>query len=205
MKTFDLSQLGLQATHALLLAGIAPRPIALVSTQSSSGHNNLAPFSFFNAFGANPAMVAFSPSRRGKDGSLKDTYVNLMATRECVIQAVTFDMVHAVNETSKEFPPEVDEFKESGLTPLDSIQVKPKRVAESPFQMECRLHQMVHLGNGLGSGNLAICEVLLIHVSETVMTEGEVDPRKLDLVARNGGTFYTRSWGDALFSLARPR
>ena len=120
--------------HKLLLGGVAPRPIALVSTISPDGKNNLSPYSFFNAFGVNPPMIAFSPARRGKDASLKDTYNNLVATKECVVQSVTYSMVEQISLASTEYPADVDEFLKSGLTPVDSEIVKPKRVKESPFK-----------------------------------------------------------------------
>jgi flavin reductase (DIM6/NTAB) family NADH-FMN oxidoreductase RutF len=187
-----------------LLGGVGPRPIALVSTLSADGIPNLSPFSFFNAFGANPPTVAFAPSRRGRDASLKDTYHNLMATKECVVQCVTFDMVEQVNLASTEYPPDVDEFAKSGLTPVPSDIVKPARVAQSPFQMECQMIQMVHLGDGPSSGNLAICEVLKFHIAERLFENGIINPQKIDLVARMGGDFYCRAHGDAIFVVEKP-
>ena len=193
-----------QETLALLTSGVAPRPIALVSTISKKGVLNLAPFSFFNAFGSNPPVVVFSPARRGRNGTTKDTYNNLVETKECVVQVVTHKIVEKVNMTSAEFPPEVDEFKESGLTPIASEIVKPPRVKESPFQMECRLLNMLSIGTGKGSGNLAICEVLLFHIDEVLYENGKIHPNKIDLVGRNGGDFYTRAQGSALFELPKP-
>lgn len=204
MKTLDPKNLSPKETLSLLTGGVSPRPIALVATISKDGINNLAPFSFFNAFGSNPPMVAFSPARRIRDGTLKDTYTNLMATQECVVQVVTYEMVKRVNLASAEFAPHVDEFNESGLTPIDSTRVQPKRVKESPFQMECKLWKMVPLGDGPGAGNLAICEVLLFHVSEAMIKDTVFHPDLLDLVARNGGDFYTRAKGEALFELPKP-
>jgi flavin reductase (DIM6/NTAB) family NADH-FMN oxidoreductase RutF len=204
MKRINPSDLNPHEILALLIGGVSPRPIALVSTLSKDGIPNLAPFSFFNAFGSNPPTVAFSPARRGRDGTTKDTYENLMATKECVVQIVTFDMVNKVNISSKEFPPEVDEFIESGLTPIPSEIVKAARVKESPYQMECTLTQMVTLGDKPGSGNLAICEVKLFHVNEDLFENGIIQPDKLDSVARNGGNFYTRASGDAIFELEKP-
>jgi len=147
MFHYEPKDLTVREVHRLLLGGVAPRPIALVSTISVDGINNLSPFSFFNAFGANPPIVAFSPSRRGRDSSLKDTYNNLIATKECVIQSVTHSMVEQVNLASAEFPSDYDEFVKSGLTPLISELVKPKRVKESPFQMECKLLEMKSFGD----------------------------------------------------------
>lgn len=190
--------------HRLLIGGIAPRPIALVSTISEDGVNNLSPFSFFNAFGANPPIVAFSAARRGRDGSFKDTYNNLMANKECVIQSVSYDIVEQVSLSSTEYETGVDEFIKSGLTPLDSNIVKPKRVKESPFQMECKLVDMITLGNGNASGNLAICEVVYFHVDDDVFKNGIIHPELIDLVGRNSGDFYTRANGKALFEIEKP-
>ncbi len=190
--------------HQLLLGGVGPRPIALVSTLSADGKNNLSPFSFFNAFGVNPPMIAFSPARRGKDASLKDTYNNLIATKECVVQSVTFSMVEQISLASTEYPTEVDEFIKSGLTPIDSDVVKPKRVKESPFQMECKLIEMKSYGESGGSANMAICEVLKIHVAEDIFTNGIIDPQKIDLVGRMSGNFYCRANGEAIFEVEKP-
>ena len=203
MHHYEPKDLSVPEVHKLLLGGVAPRPIALVSTISKDGINNLSPFSFFNAFGANPPVVAFSPSRRGRDASLKDTYNNLMETGECVIQAVTHSIVEQVSLASAEYPPDIDEFVKSGLTPIDSDIVKPKRVKESPFQMECRLLEMKSFGEGGASANLAICEVLKFHVSEDLFTNGIIDPLKIDLVARMSGNFYTRA-GLGVFVVEKP-
>lgn len=205
MNSTDPKTLGPQATLDFLTRAIAPRPIALVSTISKSGHVNLAPFSFFNAFGSNPPVVAFSPSRRARDGSLKDTYQNLMETKECVIHIVTFSMVEKMNITSGEYAPDVNEFEKSGFTMLPSIKVAPPRVKESPVHMECTLLQMIHLGDQPGSGNLAICEVVWIHQSEVYCdAQGRLDPTKLDHVARNGADYYTRAIPSAMFELKKP-
>jgi flavin reductase (DIM6/NTAB) family NADH-FMN oxidoreductase RutF len=204
MYSVEPKELELRKRHGFLLGGIAPRPIAFVSTISKDGVNNLAPFSFFNAFGANPPTIAFSPARRGRDNTTKDTYQNLLDTGECVVHAVTFDIVEQMNLASSEFAADVDEFLKAGFTPLDSHLVKPKRVKESPFHMECKLIDMVEMGGGAGSGNFAICEVIKYHISEDIMTDGHIDPYKIDLVGRNGGNYYTRANGDALFEIAKP-
>jgi flavin reductase (DIM6/NTAB) family NADH-FMN oxidoreductase RutF len=204
MLHFDPKELEVRQVHQFLLGGVAPRPIALASTMSADGLPNLSPFSFFNAFGANPPVVAFSPSRRGRDASTKDTYNNLIATREVVIQAVTYDMVEQVNLASTEFPSDVDEFARSGLTPIPSDIVKPYRVEQSPFQMECRLHEMVSVGDGPASANIAVCEVLRFHIAEDILLDGIIEPESIDLVGRNGGNYYTRASGGAIFAVAKP-
>jgi flavin reductase (DIM6/NTAB) family NADH-FMN oxidoreductase RutF len=196
--------LSVQTIQSYLQGGIGPRPIALVSTVSTEGQMNLSPFSYFNVFGANPPVVAFSPSRRTRDNTVKDTYNNLLATKECVIQCVTHAMVQQVSLASTEYPPGVNEFVKSGLTPVESDLVRPPRVQESPFQMECILKQMVSLGDGPGAGNLAICEVAKFHIDERLLTDGVMDPQKADLVARMGADYYCRAHGEAVFVVRKP-
>jgi flavin reductase (DIM6/NTAB) family NADH-FMN oxidoreductase RutF len=191
-------------TNALLCGGVAPRPIALASTLSKDGIRNLSPFSFFNAFGSNPPMVAFAPNRRGRDGTVKHTYLNAVATGEFVLAAVSHAMLHQMNVASAEWPEGVDEFPKCGLTPVPASRVKPDLVGESPFQMECRLQQVVELGNGPGSGLMLIGEVLAFHVREDCFVEGILHPDALDLVGRNGGAFYTRASGAAVFPVPKP-
>ena len=205
MLHFEPKELTVPEVHRLLLGGVAPRPIALVSTLSADGILNLSPFSFFNAFGANPPIIAFSPARRGRDGSFKDTYSNLKATGECVVQAVTYNMVEQINLASAEFPPEVNEFDKSGLTPIKSDLVKPMRVKESPFQMECILRDLLSYGNAGASANIAICEVIKFHVDENILSNGIINPNKIELVARMGGDFYTKAYGESIFELHKPR
>lgn len=195
----------LKEVHNALLGGISPRPIAFVSTISEEGINNLAPFSFFNAFGANPPYVAFSPSNRGRDGSTKDTLNNIQKNKECVIQSVTYDMVEQVSLASTEFSPETDEFIKSGFTPINSDLVKPKRVKESPMQMECLVEHIIPLGGKNASGNLVVCRVVKIHVDEAVLKDGIIDPNLIDLVGRNSANYYTRASKDAVFQVVKPK
>ncbi|MGB5106313.1 MAG: flavin reductase family protein [Candidatus Zixiibacteriota bacterium] len=204
MLQIDPKNTPIPVVHQYLLGGVAPRPIALVSTLSADGVRNLTPFSFFSAFGANPPTIAFSPARRGRDGTLKDTYNNLLATKECSVQAVTHSMLHQINLASAECAPDVDEFVLSGLTPIASVVVKPARVKESPFQMECILKQMIPLGEGKASGNLAICEVVMMHIAEDILDGTIVNPARIDHVARNGGNWWSRVTGANAFKLAKP-
>ncbi|HWR81952.1 MAG TPA: flavin reductase family protein [Candidatus Deferrimicrobium sp.] len=196
--------LSVRQVQAYLLGGVGPRPIALVSTLSVDGVPNLAPFSFFNAFGANPPMIGFSPSRRVRDGSLKDTYNNLVATRQCVVQAVSYTMVQQVSLASTEYPADVDEFIKTGLTVVPSDIVKPPRVKQSPFQMECVLRQMISLGEAPGSGNLALCEVVKFHIAEDILKDGVIHPDLIDLVGRQSADFYARASGSAIFEVVKP-
>lgn len=204
MKNLLPKELSIPEVQRLLQGGIGPRPIALVSSISKNGINNLTPFSFFNVFGANPPVIAFSPSRRGKDGSLKDTHLNLVDTKECVVNAVTYSMVEQVSLASTEYESEVDEFIKSGLTPIDSDLVKPKRVKESPFQMECKLVEIRSFGEGGASANIAICEVVKFHVAEDLFVNGVIHPNRIDLVARMSADFYCRANGDAIFEVEKP-
>ncbi|WP_258103166.1 flavin reductase family protein [Marinoscillum sp. MHG1-6] len=202
--TINPDQADTKTVHQLLLSGVAPRPIALVSTVSKDGIPNLSPFSFFNAFGANPPYVAFSPANSGKDGSVKDTLNNLKEVPECVVQAVPYSIVEQINLASTLYPSDINEFEKSGLTPIDSEMVAPKRVWQSPFQMECKADRIISLGGDKGSGNLVICKVVLIHVREAIYQNGTIPPDRIDLVGRNGGSYYTRAIGNAMFELAKP-
>jgi len=203
MFHYEPKDLPVKEVHRLLIGGVGPRPIALVSTLSKDGIPNLTPFSFFNVFGANPPILAFSPSRRGRNGTLKDTYYNLVDTKECVVQAVTYPMVDQINLASAEYPPEINEFIKSGLTPIESDLVKPKRVKESPFQMECKLKEMKSFGTGGASANLAICEVVKFHIAEDIFKDGFIEPELIDLVGRMSKNYYCRASGASVFELEK--
>ncbi len=204
LRTVLASELSPIKANAWLVAGVAPRPIALASTVSEQGVRNLAPFSFFNAFGSNPPMVAFAPNRRGRDGTVKHTYLNATATGQFVIAAVSHAMVQQMNLASAEYGDGEDEFPKAGLTPLPARFVDAALVAESPFQMECRLHREVELGQGPGSGLMLIGEVMCFHVQEHLMKGDLPDPTAMNHVGRSGGAWYTRASGEALFELGKP-
>jgi flavin reductase (DIM6/NTAB) family NADH-FMN oxidoreductase RutF len=204
MITINPNEIKQSEVQKWLTGGVAPRPIALVSTISNDGIPNLSPFSFFNAFGSNPPVVAFSPARRGKDNTVKDTYNNLVENGECVVHAVTMDIVQQINLSSAEVEPDINEFYLSGFTQVKSQFVKPFRAAESPFAMECRVLQIVELGGKNGSGNLVICEVLLFHINENIITNNSIDPSKIKLTARNGGNWYTLADSNSMFELPKP-
>lgn len=205
MYSFEPKDLPQPKVHGFLLGGVSPRPIALVSTISIEGILNLAPFSFYNAFGSNPPIIAFSPARRGTDGSLKDTLLNIETTGECVVNAVNYQLTEQVNLTSTEYPSDTDEFLKSGLTPIDSDLVRPKRVAESPYHLECKLLDIKRYGHSGGSANIVICEVIKFHVSEQIIIDGKIDPYKLDSVGRGGGSFWTHVNSFSLFELDKPK
>jgi len=203
MKELFVKDLERQHVYKILTSVVAPRPIALVSTISKNGEHNLAPFSFFNAFGFSPPIVVFSPTRRGRDGTKKDTLRNLEEVPECVVHVVPRSIVEKVNLTSKEWPRGVNELEKVGLTALTSHLVKPVRVKESPVHMECKVQQIVPLGHQAGSGNLVICEVILFHIDEAIYKKG-MHPSNIDLVARNGLSYYTHASGEAIFELEKP-
>jgi flavin reductase (DIM6/NTAB) family NADH-FMN oxidoreductase RutF len=191
--------------HQLLLGSIAPRPICLASTMDPDGRPNLSPFSFFNVFGVNPTTLIFSPSRRGRDNTTKDTFENVKRIPEVVINVVTYEMVNQVSLASTEYPSGTDEFLKSGLNKLPSLKVRPFRVKESPVQMECKIRDLVPTGEGPGAGNLVICEILLMHVSEEILSQdGLVDQNKIRLVGRLGRDFYVRAFDEALFEVEKP-
>lgn len=191
--------------HAYLLGAIAPRPICFASTVDAEGQANLSPFSFFNVFGSNPPTLIFSPSRRVRDNTVKHTLENIYATREVVINVVSYAMVQQASLSSCEYPKEVSEFEKAGFTPLASDRVKPFRVKESPVQMECIVKQVVETGDQGGAGNLVICEPVLLHINEDILdVNGKIDPQKIDLVARMGGDYYCRASGNAVFEVAKP-
>lgn len=205
MRTIDPLQVKTAQLHSYLLGAVAPRPIAFASTIDSLGQSNLSPFSFFNVFSANPPIAIFSPARSGRTNTTKNTFDNVKEVKEVVINVVNYDLVQQASLASTEYPKGVDEFIKAGLTPIPSERVKPFRVKESPVQMECKVREVIELGNEGGAGNLIICEILLIHISESVLDEhGTIDPDKIDLVARMGGDWYCRASGKALFKVAKP-
>jgi len=192
--------------QALLQSLICPRPIAFASTVDAAGNVNLSPFSFFNMFSANPPVVVFSPSRRGRDGTTKHSLENIHEVPEAVISIVNYSIVEQMSLASVEYDKGVSEFVKTGLTPVASELVKPPRVAESPASMECKVTQVIPLGTGGGAGNLVICEVVMIHVCEEILAPDgkKADPYLLDAVARMGGDYYTRASGEALFIVPKP-
>ena len=204
-KTFDASETPQSTLHQLILGAISPRPIAFASTVDADGNANLAPFSFFNAFGVNPTTIIFSPARRGRDNTVKHTYENIKQVPEVVINAVTYSMVEQVSLASAEFEKGVNEFEKAGFTAIPSEKVRPFRVKESPVQWECKVRQIIETGEGGGAANLMICEVVMVHVNEDVLDpNGMIDPRKMDLVGRMGGNYYVRAHGDAMFEVEKP-
>ncbi|WP_299120559.1 flavin reductase family protein [uncultured Winogradskyella sp.] len=204
MVSFIPQDLSTGVLHSYLLGAVAPRPIAFASTIDVNGNPNLSPFSFFNVFSANPPVLIFSPARRVRDNTTKHTLENVEAIKEVVINVVNYDIVHQMSLTSTEYPEDVNEFEKAGLTMLASDIVKPFRVAESPVQFECKVNDIIHLGNEGGAGNLVICEVVKLHISEDVMTnDNTINQEALDLVARAGGSYYSRA-KKGFFEIPKP-
>ncbi len=198
----DVSATEVVKVYKLLVGVVAPRPIAWVTTIDGEGRVNLAPFSFFNAFGANPPVVVFSPTLR-RDGSRKDTLRNLEVVPEFVLNAAVEDLAVPMNLTAKELPPGQNEAEYAGLELRPSLRVRPPRVAASPVSLECKVHQILSIGDGPIAANLVIGEVLLLQIDDAVLDpSGQIDPRKLRTIARLGGDFYCRSTD--LFEMPRP-
>jgi len=190
--------------HQFILGTVAPRPIAFVSTIDEEGNKNLAPYSFFNAFSSNPPIVVFSSNRRGSDNTTKDTLHNVRVSGECVINAVNYAIVRQMAVASVDFPTGVSEFEKTGLTPIPSDLVKAFRVAESPAHMECKVKDIITLGEGGGAGHLIICEVVRMHIAHEVLTDRKrIDPDKMDLMGRMGRAYYVRCSGDAIHTIVQ--
>jgi len=204
MLSFEPHTLSPAHLQGYLQSAVAPRPIAFASTIDKNGKPNLSPFSFFNVFSANPPILVFSPARRVRNNTTKHTLENCEATKQVVINVVNYDIVQQMSLSSTEYPDGVNEFLKSGLTMLPSEIVKPYRVAESPVQFECKVNEIIALGNQGGAGNLIICEVVKIHINEKVLDEKNmIDQTKIDLVSRLGGNWYSRS-NQGLFEVEKP-
>jgi len=204
-KTITLSEIGAMEAQSYLQHAIAPRPICFASTIDLQGNVNLSPFSFFNLFSSNPPIVVFSPARRGRDNTTKHTLDNVLEVPEVVINICDYAMVQQVSLSSCEYPKGTDEFIKAGFTKVSSVMVTPPRVKESPIQLECKVLEIKPLGNMGGAGNLVIAAVLLMHINENVLAaDGKIDQRKLDLIARLGGNWYTRANASTIFEVEKP-
>jgi flavin reductase (DIM6/NTAB) family NADH-FMN oxidoreductase RutF len=191
--------------HAYLLGSVSPRPICFASTIDSDGNANLSPFSFFNVFGSNPVTLIFSPARRVRDNTIKHTLENCHQTKEVVISMVNYAMVQQMSLASCEYPKGTSEFEKAGFTPVKADKVKPFLVKESPVNMECIVKQIIETGQEGGAGNLIICEMVAMHINDEVLNEAQqIDPHKIDLVARMGGDYYCRASGNAIFTVPKP-
>jgi len=189
----------------LLTSAIAPRPIAMVSTVDKQGNVNLSPFSFFNVFSSNPAMVVFSPARSGRDNSLKDTYLNVKEVPECVVNVVNYEMVEQTSLSSSAYEKGVNEFVKAGFIEEPSDLIRPPRIACAPVQLECIVKQVIELGEQGGAGNLVLAEIKTMHIKEEILdTQGAIDANKLRLVGRMGKNLYVKAFGEALFTVDKP-
>jgi len=204
MLTIDPKNTSTKDLHQFLLGCIAPRPIAFASTIDENGNPNLAPYSFFNCFSSNPPILVFSSNRRVADNTTKDTLHNIRKTGEVVINVVNYNIVRQMAVASISFPSGVSEFEKSGLTPIPSDLVKPFRVKESPAHLECRLKDIITLGEHGGAGHLIICDVLRLHIDENVIDEkNRIDPHKIDLMGRMGRAYYVRASGAAIHTIVQ--
>jgi flavin reductase (DIM6/NTAB) family NADH-FMN oxidoreductase RutF len=201
----NLQELSISEKQNYLQHAIAPRPICFASTIDRNGNINLSPFSFFNIFSINPPIAVFSPSRRGRDGTSKHTYENVLQVPEVVINIVDYDMVQQTSLASCEFPKEVNEFHKAGFTQEKAVIVRPPMVKESKVKLECKVLEVKSLGESGGAGNLVICEVLLMHIDDGILNEkGMIDQTKLHHVARLGGDWYCKIDESNLFKVEKP-
>lgn len=204
MLTIDPKTVNPVQLQGYLQSAVGPRPIAFASTVDTDGNPNLSPFSFFNVFSSNPPILIFSPARRVRNNTIKHTLINCQNTREVVINVVDYAIVQQMSLSSTEYPDGVNEFLKSGLTMQASETVKPFRVLESPVQFECKINDIIALGTEGGAGNLIICEVMKMHISETILdSNGMIDQTKIDLVSRMGGNWYSRA-NMGLFEIPKP-
>ncbi len=194
MLHIDPNQITTPELHGYLLGAVSPRPICFASTVDREGNVNLAPYSFFNVFSANPPVMIFSPARRVRGNTTKHTLENVLETKEVVINIVSNSMVQQMSLASTEYAKGVNEFVKAGFTEVPSDKIKPPRVAESPVQFECKVKEVIALGEEGGAGNLIISEVVMMHINERILdSNGKIDPARIDTVARMGGNWYTRS------------
>ena len=206
MKSFEPKELKTSELHAFLLSAVAPRPISFASTIDKEGNVNLSPFSFFNVYSSKPPIMVFSSNRSGKTGDIKDTYKNIKEVPEVVINIVTYDMVQQTSLASVAYPRGVNEFIKAGFTMLPSENIAPPRVAESPVQFECKVNQVIELGQEGGAGNLFICEILKMHINENVLNDAgtKIDPLKMNQVGRCGDDYYIKLDKVSLFEVPKP-
>ena len=203
-KSIKTKDINLKDCYHLMISGISPRPIAFVSSQSKDGRDNLAPFSYFNAFGSNPPIIGFSPANSGRTGDKKDTLLNIIDTKEFAVSIVDYHMVEQVSLSSCEYDSDIDEFVKSGFEKKESNLIKPPSVENSPFIMECKLYNIIELGGKPGSGNLILGEIINFHVKESILDDGKINPMKLDAISRLGYNYYSRS-RDGLFEIFKPK
>ena len=205
IKTINIKNGKTSDLYKYLSSAITPRPIALVSSINANGAINLSPFSFFNVFSVDPPVLVFSPVRRVRDNSSKHTLDNVENVKECVIALVTEDMAQQVSLASCDYPDSVNEFKKAGFTEIESEFVKPPRIKESPINFECKINEIIKLGNQGGAGNLVLAEVIKMHINTSILDRDKnIDPFKLKLISRHGGGWYGKTTKDSLFEIPKP-
>jgi len=201
----DLKDLAAVEKQYYLQHFIAPRPICFASTIDKQGNVNLSPFSFFNMFSSDPPIVVFSPSRRIRNNTTKHTLQNVLEVPEVAINIVTYDMVQQTSLASCEYPKGINEFIKAGFTPLPATLIRPPMVKESKIKMECRVIEIKPLAELAGSGNLVICEVMRVHVDDSLVDANKrIDQRKINHVARLGGDWYCQVNESNLFQVEKP-
>ena len=205
IKTIDIQSGETAGLYQYLSAAVTPRPIAFVSTIDSEGNENLSPFSFFNVFSVNPPILVFSPVRRVRNNTSKHTLDNVHQVKECVISLVTEEIAQQVSLASCDFDKETNEFEKAGFTAIKSDLISPSRIKESPINFECKVNEVITLGEEGGAGSLVLCEVLKMHIDESVLDENNaIDPFKLNIVSRLGANWYGKTNKDSLYEIAKP-
>ena len=205
IKTIDIQSGETAGLYQYLSAAVTPRPIAFVSTIDSEGNKNLSPFSFFNVFSINPPILVFSPVRRVRNNTSKHTLENVQQVKECVISLVTEEIAQQVSLASCDFDKETNEFEKAGFTAIKSDLIRPSRIKESPINFECKVNEVIALGKEGGAGSLVLCEVLKMHIDESILDENNaINPFKLNIVSRLGSNWYGKTTKDSLYEIAKP-
>ena len=205
IKTIDITAGETDNLYQYLSAAVTPRPIAFVSTIDSKGNKNLSPFSFFNVFSIKPPILVFSPVRRVRNNTSKHTLDNVYQVKECVVCLVSQEMVQQVSLSSCDFDAETNEFKKAGFTELKSDIVTPSRVKESPINFECKINDIISLGEEGGAGNLVIAEVLKMHINKNVLSRNKaIDPIKLNIASRLGANWYGKITKESIYKIVKP-
>ena len=205
IKTIDIKSGETAGLYQYLSAAVTPRPIAFVSTIDSEGNENLSPFSFFNVFSINPPILVFSPVRRVRNNTSKHTLDNVHQVKECVISLVTEEIAQQVSLASCDFDKETNEFEKAGFTAIKSDLISPSRIKESPVNFECKINEIITLGEEGGAGSLVLCEILKMHIDESILDENNaIDPFKLNIVSRLGANWYGKTNKNSLYEIAKP-
>ena len=205
IKTIDVKSGETDGLYQYLSAAVTPRPIAFVSTIDANGNKNLSPFSFFNVFSINPPILIFSPVRRVRNNTSKHTLDNVHQIKECVISLVTEEIGQQVSLSSCDFDTETNEFEKAGFTEVKSDLITPSRIKESPINFECKVTDIITLGDKGGSGNLVLCEVLKMHIEEDILDDNNaIDPFKLNIVSRLGSNWYGKTNEESLYEITKP-